>query len=79
MQILERVKHLDDLEPGETGLVDCLHFDANYIKRLYGMGIRCDDNITVIRKAVFGGPIHIRVNSTDLFIRRRDAKLVCLK
>ena len=43
--------HLNDLQPGDTGVIDCLHFDEDYKRRLCGMGLCCDDRITCIRRA----------------------------
>jgi len=75
----EKLKHLNDLEPGESGIIDCLHFDQDYRERLYGMGLRCDQTVTCVRKAVWGGPIHVSIGTTELFLRLKDAKFVCLK
>lgn len=75
----EKLKHLSDLEPGETGIIDCLHFDDDYRERIYGMGLRCNHKVHCLRKAPFGGPIHIKIGSTELFLRLKEAKLVCLK
>ena len=71
--------HLNDLQPGDTGVIDCLHFNEDYKRRLCGMGLRCDDRITCIRRASWGGPMHIRVGSTDLMLRLKEASLICLK
>lgn len=75
----EKLKHLSDLEPGESGIIDCLHFDDDYRERIYGMGLRCNDRVHCIRRAPFGGPIHVKIRNTELFLRLREAKLVCLK
>ena len=75
----EKLKHLSDLNPGDSGIIDCLHFDDDYRQRLYSMGLRGNQTVTCIRKAVWEGPIHIRVNTTELFLRFSNAKLIHLK
>ena len=41
------------------------------------MGIISDKPIQVLRKAWFGGPLHIRVGSTtEIAIRQQEAKMV---
>lgn len=75
----KKLKHLSDLNPGDSGIIDCLHFDDDYRQRLYSMGLRCNDRVHYIRQAPFGGPIHVKIRNTELFLRLREAKLVYLK
>ena len=46
--------------------------------RMNALGLRSGREVAVIRRAVFGGPLHIRVGTTDLVLRRREADLVRL-
>lgn len=49
------------------------------VTRLEAMGLLPDRPVTVLRKATFGGPLHIRVGSTtELAIRRREADKVSI-
>jgi ferrous iron transport protein A len=40
------------------------------------LGLRRGREVAVIRRASLGGPLHIRVGSTDLMLRRREARLI---
>ena len=46
--------------------------------RMYALGLRAGREVAVVRRAGRKGPLHIRVGSTDLVMRRREAKLVRL-
>ena len=48
-----------------------------FSQRLEAMGILRDRPIEVLRKAEFGGPLHIRVGqTTELAIRQEEAKYI---
>jgi ferrous iron transport protein A len=48
--------------------------------RLEAMGLVPNKSVTVLRKASFGGPLHIRVGTTtELMIRRQEADLVMIR
>ena len=67
---------LDQIEPGQTATIQKLEFDEGFCKRCLALGLRCGTEIKVIRRAQFSGPIHIRIGTTDLFLRRSLAKLI---
>lgn len=48
--------------------------------RLAAMGLVADKEVCLLRKAAFGGPLHIRVGlTTELAIRRCEAASVLLQ
>lgn len=50
------------------------------ITRLEAMGILPDKPIQVLRKAIFGGPLHIRIGSTtEVAMRRTEAQLIAVE
>ncbi|MCC0179330.1 ferrous iron transport protein A [Waterburya agarophytonicola K14] len=71
---------LAELESGKLAVVKHLklnHQEKELGKRLLAIGITPDKQIQVIRKASFGGPLHIRLGSTtEIAIRRQEAKMV---
>ena len=71
---------LSELKSGEVAVVSCLQLkrhEQELGKRLVAIGIIPDKQIQVIRKASFGGPLHIRVGSTtEVAIRRQEAEMV---
>ena len=40
------------------------------------MGLRRGKKITVLRKAQFKGPFHIKIDTTELMIREHEASLI---
>ncbi len=69
------MKTLADLDIGEVAVIKDLHFnDDGYAKRLYGMGLRKGKEIKVLRKGLTGSPIHVRLHTTELAIRQKDAE-----
>jgi ferrous iron transport protein A len=47
--------------------------------RMQSMGLRVGRQIMVIRRSRLGGPLQVRVGSTDLMLRPREARLVRLR
>jgi ferrous iron transport protein A len=71
---------LSELESGKLAVVDQIELKSHRQElgnRLTAMGIIPDKQIQVLRKAWFGGPLHIRVGSTtEIAIRRQEAEMV---
>ena len=65
--------NLAALKPGETGTIAAMHFDQAFSFRLAAMGFRVGKRIEVIRGARFAGPLHVRIGSTDIMLRRNEA------
>ncbi len=67
---------LDQIEPGQTVTIQQLEFEEGFCKRCLALGLRCGVKVTVIRRALFNGPIHIRIGTTDICLRQNLAKLI---
>lgn len=49
-------------------------------QRLAAMGILSDRSIEVLRRAGFGGPLHVRAGqTTELAIRQQEAELIIVR
>lgn len=68
-----------DISVGGTATVTSIALEELLVKRICAMGIRCGSQVTVIRRAAFNGPIQIRVNSTELVLRRDIAASITVK
>lgn len=64
---------LDELRPGESGVIRALQGDTELIHRLTALGVRAGKGVQVLRRASFAGPLHIRVGTTDLMLRVSEA------
>ena len=55
------------LEPGATGAVVDISLDADLASWLEAIGIGRGDRVEVLRRAAFGGPIHLRTHTGGEF------------
>lgn len=64
---------LSTLCPGETGVIMALHAEDELYHRLAAMGFRIGKRVQILRQGRFSGPLHLRIGTTDLMLRRNDA------
>ena len=69
---------LDRLPPGENGIISTISADAFLQKRLAALGFRIGKKVELIRRASFNGPVHVRIGTTDVILRTREARLIQL-
>lgn len=72
----KRVLNLAKLNAGNAGTIVALHFEPALTARLAALGFRIGKNIEVIRRGRFAGPLHVRIGSTDVMLRRREARQI---
>lgn len=74
---------LSELLPGQTAIVTEIlesRYGQGLSNRLEAMGMISNKPVSVIRKAGFGGPLHVRVGlTTEVAIRREEAKMVKIR
>ncbi len=74
---------LAQLEPQQLATVEKVVANStqkDLARRLEAMGIAPNKTVKVLRKAWFGGPLHIRVGSTtEVAIRKQEAEMVLVK
>lgn len=58
---------LASLETGRTGAVVEVSLEDGLRRWLEAIGIGCGDRITVLRRAPFGGPLHVRTHTGGEF------------
>jgi ferrous iron transport protein A len=69
---------LDRLSPGENGTISTISADEFLLKRLAALGFRIGKKVELIRRASFNGPVHVRIGTTDVILRTREAQLIQL-
>ncbi len=67
---------LRQLAIGESATIVRLDVDHELQKRLVALGMRVGKAVKVIRRAAFGGPIHVRIGTTELILRAAEAALI---
>ncbi len=70
---------LSCLRCGESASVTCVQGDACLVRRLQALGVRPGKDVSVIRRAAFNGPLHLRVGSTEFFLRSREADSITVQ
>jgi Fe2+ transport system protein FeoA len=63
---------LSSVIPGESVRVVAVTLDADLAAWLAAVGIASGDVVTVLRRAVFGGPIHVRTSAGGEFALARS-------
>jgi ferrous iron transport protein A len=64
---------LPQLAPGASATVVAIRADPALCLRLAAMGFRIGQRIRMVRKGVFAGPLHVRLGTTDVILRRSQA------
>ena len=65
--------NLSTLEPGQTATITSIQVEEELHHRLAAMGFRVGKQIQMVRRARFAGPLHVRIGTTELMIRRKEA------
>jgi len=69
---------LNRLHPGESGTILALEASEELYQRLVALGLCIGKSVRLLRRARFGGPLHVRVGTTELMLRTREARCICL-
>jgi ferrous iron transport protein A len=68
--------HLALLHSGQIGTISEISTEPGLHQRLSALGFRVGQQVTVLRRAWLSGPLHIRIGTTEVMVRRRDARAV---
>jgi ferrous iron transport protein A len=72
------VRTLLQLAPGERATIARVQASPELAPRLAALGFREGSLIELIRSAPFAGPLHLRLGTTDVIMRRQDAASILL-
>ena len=61
------------LATGTDATVSAIHADSALCLRLAAMGFRVGQRVRMVRKGAFAGPLHVRLGTTDVILRRSQA------
>jgi ferrous iron transport protein A len=67
---------LDSLEIGGTATIAALENEPGLHQRLHALGFRDGRQIEMIRRGWLSGPLHVRIGTTEVMLRRREARSV---
>jgi ferrous iron transport protein A len=69
---------LEKLAHGDNAIVVAINVEAELKKRFFALGLKEGSHVRVLRKAQFGGPMHLRVGTSELILRLKEASCICL-
>jgi len=64
---------LSQLPTGQSALISAIEADESLFHRLSALGFRVGKRLSIIRRANFNGPLHVRLGTTDVILRQVDA------
>lgn len=67
------MRFLSQLEIGEAGYIAAIEAEEFLFHRLSALGFRVGKPLSVMRRAKFNGPLHVRLGTTDVILRQADA------
>lgn len=70
---------LSSLNIGQQALITAIEVDEALFHRLTALGFRVGKQLCIIRRGIFNGPLHIRLGTTDIILRKREALQIKIK
>jgi ferrous iron transport protein A len=67
---------LNNLKPGQKGVVTTIKGSGATRRRIMDMGIVRGSEIKVIRKAPLGDPVEFEIRDYNLTLRKKEAELI---
>lgn len=65
--------NLEGLPCGQCASIEGLTVGSELHARLAALGLQPGKLVQVIRRAALGGPLHVRVGTTEIILRRQEA------
>ncbi len=70
---------LNDLRPGESGIITQIQLSGAMKHRLIELGVTTGSKITMLRSAPLGDPVEYSILGYNLSIRRHEAKKIIIE
>lgn len=67
---------LPKLGTGQAAVITAIEADESLFHRLSALGFRVGKPLSIVRRANFNGPIHVRLGTTDIILRIVDASRI---
>uniref|UniRef100_B8HKG3 FeoA family protein n=1 Tax=Cyanothece sp. (strain PCC 7425 / ATCC 29141) TaxID=395961 RepID=B8HKG3_CYAP4 len=69
-------QHLASLKPGDVATIASLETSPGLHQRLLALGFRQGRQVIMLRQSWLSGPVHVRVGTTEVMMRRREAQSI---
>lgn len=70
--------HLADLQSEHTAVIANLDMSPGVHQRLLALGFRQGRQVKMLRRSWLSGSVHVRVGTTEVMLRRRDAQNIAI-
>jgi ferrous iron transport protein A len=67
------MRFLSQLETGQHAVISAIEAEESLFHRLSALGFRVGKPLSIMRRANFNGPLHVRLGTTDIILRNIDA------
>ena len=67
---------LSQLKTGQKATISAIEADEYLFHRLSALGFRVGKPLSIIRRANFNGPLHVRLGTTDVILRGSEANRI---
>lgn len=64
---------LSQLQTGQSAVISAIEAEESLFHRLAALGFRVGKPLSIIRRASFNGPLHVRLGTTDVILRSAEA------
>ena len=64
---------LSQLQIGQPATISAIEAEESLFHRLAALGFRVGKPLSIIRRASFNGPLHVRLGTTDVILRNAEA------
>jgi ferrous iron transport protein A len=64
---------LSQLQIGQPAVITAIEAEESLFHRLSALGFRVGKPLSIMRRANFNGPLHVRLGTTDVILRNADA------
>jgi ferrous iron transport protein A len=70
------MQDLSQLGNGQQAMISAIEADESLFHRLSALGFRVGKPLSVMRRANFNGPLHVRLGTTDVILRTNEASYI---
>jgi ferrous iron transport protein A len=67
------MQFLSQLKAGQRAIISAIEADESLFHRLSALGFRVGKPLSIMRRASFNGPLHVRLGTTDVILRVKEA------
>lgn len=67
------MQFLSQLKAGQRATISAIEADESLFHRLSALGFRVGKPLSIMRRANFNGPLHVRLGTTDVILRVTEA------